>query len=765
MPDKRLPEFTGSAAKLPEDLRKALALELAKVFAELMPERTVEAITASRSFSGYSADNWKRVVLGVEVRFADGFETHIVKLGKADEVRPDFTGWDACTRGRQVASRIFAPVRPVELPNGRYAVLYQDAYTLYGRASEDDRPRSLEDVARWAVNDAKPDPLSVERAMAHIYTDLARWFYEPVADRAAAVAFYRKRLGFGEEEAGKRALERWDLDDRPALRRDAVWVLCGRDKPDADAGTARYLDPVEFVAWALNGSDPEWPPETLVGPAHGDLHARNVLLGVCRGEAEYPAVFDYGAMGTANVLAWDFAKLEGELTRVLLPPLLENPEVLEELAGKSKLRPVPPKEPGVPTEAAERADRLRAFLRFQELLHDLTARVQTQSGAESIRPLAHPPTGLVAVDRLLAILLRVRKEAALCLGFNRPSRQGRWRDEYFFALAVQGLLNAKAKWDYSPHQQECALVASGVALAKSPKAAELLQAAAEAGAAAKEPFPSYRVPLAVIYRLWSDKKHADAAEFAARVAVGLSEPKPGKGSEPVVRTAARHAVPLQTAAVLAHMEVGKGGPFEHLLNEKVRKQAREFGDFETLARLGRLLKDLGDQKWAASRIEFRFLRDDPAWQHYLNAQEVYAEAYKATDDYYVGINAATLAFLTHKTEVACELSEKVAKACEGLHNADLKDRYWVFATEGEAALVRGRPMAGKIPDAAHFYAAALAALTPGQGAWADSSYRQLCRLWLALGEERVGPLLRLFEAHEIASPALTRGFMGCPAAP
>ncbi len=96
----------------------------------------------------------------------------------------------------------------------------------------------------------EPDPLSVERAVAHIYTDLGRWFYDSAApDRAAAVAFYRDHLGVGSDRAGKRVLERWEADDRPTLRRDAVWVLCGREKPDADPGTARYLDPIEFVSW------------------------------------------------------------------------------------------------------------------------------------------------------------------------------------------------------------------------------------------------------------------------------------------------------------------------------------------------------------------------------------------------------------------------------------------------------------------------------------------------------------------------------------
>lgn len=75
---------------------------------------------------------------------------------------------------------------------------------------------------------------------------------------------------------------------------------------------------------------------------HGDLHARNVLVGVRRGEAEYPVVFDYGEMGRHNVLAWDFAKLEAELTRKLLPRVVADPAAFEWLAADSRLRPKPP---------------------------------------------------------------------------------------------------------------------------------------------------------------------------------------------------------------------------------------------------------------------------------------------------------------------------------------------------------------------------------------------------------------------------------------
>ena len=51
----------------------------------------------------------------------------------------------------------------------------------------------------------------------------------------------------------------------------------------------------------------------LRGPAHGDLHGRNVLVGEVRDRVLWPAVFDYEHMSDCNLVGWDFVKLETEL--------------------------------------------------------------------------------------------------------------------------------------------------------------------------------------------------------------------------------------------------------------------------------------------------------------------------------------------------------------------------------------------------------------------------------------------------------------------
>ena len=100
-------------SQLPAKFRKQLKIELKAVFT-----KTGEIgkgnwrLLVSRCFDTYTHDVARRVVLGVEVSSPSRFATHIVKIGKSDEVAADATGWTECTKDRQVCSRIFAPAQP-----------------------------------------------------------------------------------------------------------------------------------------------------------------------------------------------------------------------------------------------------------------------------------------------------------------------------------------------------------------------------------------------------------------------------------------------------------------------------------------------------------------------------------------------------------------------------------------------------------------------------------------------------------------------------
>src|SRR5262249_55534321 len=161
-----------------------------------------------------------------------------------------------------------------------------------------------------------------------------------------------------------------------------------------------------------------------------------------RGEAEYPAVFDYGEMRPDNVIAWDFAKLETEVKVRLLPMLYGDDEVREWLLkGSSRKRKPRLTADNDISDEARRADRLEFAFFFEKLLAEWSERILGLEDAERLaKPRDREVTKVRKLDRLLGILLRIRQEAALALGFKRR-RQYAWREEYYFALAVYGLMN------------------------------------------------------------------------------------------------------------------------------------------------------------------------------------------------------------------------------------------------------------------------------------------------------------------------------------
>jgi len=75
----------------------------------------------------------------------------------------------------------------------------------------------------------------------------------------------------------------------------------------------------------------------------------------------------------------------------------------------------------------------------------------------------------------------------------------------------------------------------------------------------------------------------------------------------------------------------------------------------------------------------------------LRAFSLYEESFRARPGaYWTGINAATLALLLKKTRLSYRLAGEVAAICERkLKTTTGEESYWLLATLGEAALVRG----------------------------------------------------------------------------
>jgi hypothetical protein len=138
---------------------------------------------------------------------------------------------------------------------------------------------------------------------------------------------------------------------------------------------------------------------------------------------------------------------------------------------------------------------------------------------------------------------------------------------------------------------------------------------------------------------------------------------------------------------------------------------------------------------------------------YTIAFAAYEEAFLAAKDYYTGINSATLSQLTGDERKAARYAAQVIEICGQRTNIPRQDRFWIFATEGEAAV-----NIGNWDGAKQFYKNALDELSPGQGGMADSAYKQLCRLWKVF-EADVEPILEMFERSEFRA-SLTSGLLG-----
>jgi len=98
---------------------------------------------------------------------------------------------------------------------------------------------------------------------------------------------------------------------------------------------------------------------------------------------------------------------------------------------------------------------------------------------------------------------------------------------------------------------------------------------------------------------------------------------------------------------------------------------------ETLGMLARTYKDRAGRA-ANSREAQKFLR---------LAAETYGQAHQLKGGYWTGINAATTALLIGQKDHAAKLARDVRTSCLAELQRAFGDKYWLFATLGEAALI------------------------------------------------------------------------------
>jgi len=190
------------------------------------------------------------------------------------------------------------------------------------------------------------------------------------------------------------------------------------------------------------------------------------------------------------------------------------------------------------------------------------------------------------------------------------------------------------------------------------------------------------VPPSLSLQLAALQVEADAAaeKFVALATAAI------KRSEPLVAfdvtTVGLARFPDHTRLLQKRVEsmirAGSIEPARQIL-EALRRKGDD--DEETLGFFGRVDKEV----WWVNR-------DSPAAGRYLKlAFDAYQHAYHRTRGYWTGINAATLACCAGEQSTANALAAEVQATCQPLlaGAVDLRNRYYLQATLGEAALVQG----------------------------------------------------------------------------
>jgi hypothetical protein len=342
-------------------------------------------------------------------------EAHVVKIGPCDQLCREVIGRETCERPANARGRTLLKVRLAVCPHGsknpQYpcswsetgkdgrkelgTIKYQDAYHTLRAGRVVMLERAFLNCVRWGT----PSPQTILGVLDQVYQELHNLCYErapavlPNSNGRDILARLRERL--------KKGVARWkDTSSIPGERRVQARELLPAD-------VLPLVDPIDFQSRMFR--QPHYQPELRYGRAHGDLHARNIVVGLVNGEACWPAVYDFEDMAVDNYVAWDFVKLETEL----------------------KVRALKLVFPGAPEKFVPEV------FAFEQRLNELTE-VKDQESFESWQD--EPASGLSdAQARLLGLLLGLRRRAKRYLQILGPARTYRWLHEYYFFLACYGV--------------------------------------------------------------------------------------------------------------------------------------------------------------------------------------------------------------------------------------------------------------------------------------------------------------------------------------
>jgi hypothetical protein len=372
---------------------------------ELFPG--VTSLVVLRLFSGFRP-NPNRFIVLIEVTSGQEPARYIVKLDGESVLRAELDAWHTCRPIGLHSDPVLMMLSPLHDAQTLGGLRYADAQQFIGGTS-----CYLEDAFLDCVLYGNPLPSSLAEVFSSLLGRLAYLLYG-----ISRVEDPRDPGFILDIPCLLPSLESWQ---DPA---NATNVLVRQNvNTFANARPGWFRDPVDYLSFVHGRTSQQWPidradrdressyrqllvPRMLRGCAHGDLHGRNVLVGVSHDRARWPAVFDYEHMSPRNLLVWDFVKLETELKIRAYPHLFENEQAQPFIAGVQKFE----------VDLAE----------------------QTQSHYDGVTWPAVSDEMTAPLDRLRALLLVLRRLAATHLGQDRE-RSREWLDEWYFAQACYGV--------------------------------------------------------------------------------------------------------------------------------------------------------------------------------------------------------------------------------------------------------------------------------------------------------------------------------------
>ncbi|HEX5271262.1 MAG TPA: TRAFs-binding domain-containing protein, partial [Gemmataceae bacterium] len=580
---------------------------------------------------------------------------YIVKAAHGDAVGKLVTEWSGWSRTRPpslVQDSIFVPLcrgaGDWTSATAARTLVYGDAYQLVGAG----RVISLEDAVlaccRWGV----PTVASLDHVLRSVYQRLGLLFYSGwyVPDAADNMKLLDEPLSEWLKtwcECEKGADEE-PMRERLFARREALALLARRRD--------QFLDPCDYLASVRRCR--HLGPRMLRGRGHGDLHGRNILVSLADDEATAPAVFDYEDMAPDNLLAWDFVKLETEL----------------------KVRAVQALFPGPDAQFVDKVHRLEVELAERtEQRHDGNNWDEGFGELKSGR------------DRLAALVLAIRRQAARHLGSNR-GRGREWLEEYYFALACYGAQVGRFQGSYLRREWMAAYVSAGVVCRRLWRPWKLLEGgirAAEDEAAGV--LGDEKAEEVLAGRVKDGYRKATDCEMSYHDRLAFAMKWSRSGREKFQRAAAEvlralrkvfsHALEIDEELAFVLLELGDDAEAEDVLGQVQRRY--RFLHYEAWCRIGRLWKDRAVKRLGPGGD----VADPQVKRELAQALNYYRRGYGVDGHYYPGINVATLMFLLGDSAGAAALAQALLDNLPP--EGSPEEALWVTATSAEAHLLRG----------------------------------------------------------------------------